>query len=235
MLELLEKLDINYKNLSLYEQAFIHTSYAYEHNLNYSYETLEFLGDAIVDLVVSDYLYHVEKYSEGEMTKIRASYVCENALSLFADDLGFSKCIKVGRGEYKSGGTHKKAILADVFEAFIAAIYLDLGFEKAKDVLLSIVVPYIEDENVLIFNDYKTALQEAVQTVQKSVCYETVNEYGPAHDKIFKVVCKVEGIVFGEGVGSSKKEAEQNSAKSALAKIAKKWFVNHFFRVLLFR
>ncbi len=222
MEELLKKLNINYKNLSLYEQAFIHTSYAYEHNLDYSYETLEFLGDAIVDLVVSDYLYNAKKYKEGEMTKIRASYVCENALSLFADDLGFSKYIKVGNGEYRSGGTHKKAILADVFEAFIAALYLDLGFEKAKDVLLKIVVPYIEDEHVLLFNDYKSALQEAVQTDQKSVYYETVEEFGPAHDKTFKVVAKVQDIVFGEGVGPSKKEAEQNAAKNALSMLAKK-------------
>lgn len=222
MEKLLERLNIEYKNLSLYEQAFTHTSYAYEHNLSYSYETLEFLGDAIVDLIVSDYLYKVNKYSEGEMTKIRASYVCENALSLFADDLGFSNYIKVGRGEYKSGGTHKKAILADVFEAFIAAIYLDLGFEAAKDVAYKIIVPYIENPDVLLFNDYKSALQEAVQTNQKSVVYEVTEEFGPSHDKTFKVVVKVDDIVFGEGIGSSKKEAEQDAARKALSILARK-------------
>ncbi len=222
MEKLLERLNIEYKNLSLYEQAFTHTSYAYEHNLSYSYETLEFLGDAIVDLVVSDYLYKVNKYSEGEMTKIRASYVCENALSLFADDLGFSNYIKVGRGEYKSGGTHKKAILADVFEAFIAAIYLDLGFEVAKEVAYKIIVPYIENPDVLLFNDYKSALQEAVQTNQKSVIYEVTEEFGPSHDKTFKVVVKVDDIVFGEGIGSSKKEAEQDAARKALSILARK-------------
>lgn len=222
MEKLLERLNIEYKNLSLYEQAFTHTSYAYEHNLSYSYETLEFLGDAIVDLVVSDYLYKVNKYSEGEMTKIRASYVCENALSLFADDLGFSNYIKVGRGEYKSGGTHKKAILADVFEAFIAAIYLDLGFEVAKEVAYKIIVPYIENPDVLLFNDYKSALQEAVQTNQKSVIYEVTEEFGPSHDKTFKVVAKVDDIVFGEGIGSSKKEAEQDAARKALSILARK-------------
>lgn len=190
--------------------------------MSYSYETLEFLGDAIVDLIVSDYLYKVNKYSEGEMTKIRASYVCENALSLFADDLGFSNYIKVGRGEYKSGGTHKKAILADVFEAFIAAIYLDLGFEAAKDVAYKIIVPYIENPDVLLFNDYKSALQEAVQTNQKSVVYEVTEEFGPSHDKTFKVVVKVDDIVFGEGIGSSKKEAEQDAARKALSILARK-------------
>lgn len=222
MEKLLNKLNIEYKNLSLYKQAFMHTSYAYEHNLNKSYETLEFLGDAIVDLVVSDYLYKVNKYSEGEMTKIRASYVCENALSLFADDLGFSKYIKVGKGEYKNGGTHKKTILADVFEAFIAAVYLDLGFEKAKDLLYKIIVPYIENPNILLFNDYKSALQEAVQTDQKSVIYEVIEELGPAHDKTFKIVAKVDDIVLGEGIGSSKKEAEQEAARKALSILAKK-------------
>lgn len=222
MEKLLNKLNIEYKNLSLYKQAFTHTSYSYEHNLNKSYETLEFLGDAIVDLVVSDYLYKANRYSEGEMTKIRASYVCENALSLFADDLGFSNYIKVGRGEYKSGGTHKKAILADVFEAFIAAIYLDLGFEAAKDVAYKIIVPYIENPDVLLFNDYKSALQEAVQTNQKSVVYEVTEEFGPSHDKTFKVVVKVDDIVFGEGIGSSKKEAEQDAARKALSILARK-------------
>ncbi len=222
MIELLRKLDIDFKNIFLYEQAFIHTSYAYEHNLSYSYETLEFLGDTIVDLVVSDYLYNAKKYKEGEMTKIRASYVCENALYEYANDLGFSNYIQVGKGEQRSGGTHKKAILADVFEAFIAAIYLDLGFEKAKDVALKIIVPYIEDENIMLFSDYKSVLQEAVQTDQRSLVYELLEESGPAHERVFKVVVKVDDIVFGEGIGGSKKEAEQEAAKSALSILAKK-------------
>ena len=123
--ELFEKLNIVPNDIDIYKQAFVHTSYAYEHNLK-SYETLEFLGDAIVDLIVSDYLYREKDFAEGKMTKERASYVCENALYEYANDLGFSKYIKVGNGEAQSGGSHKKAILADVFEAFMAAIYLDL-------------------------------------------------------------------------------------------------------------
>ena len=222
MQELLKKLNIEYKNIKYYEQAFIHTSYAYEHNLKYSYETLEFLGDAIVDLAVSDYLYHINKYKEGEMTKIRASYVCENALYEFATDLGFSKYIKVGKGEKRSGGTHKKAILADVFEAFIAAVYLDLGFEKAKEVALKIIVPYIENKNIHLFSDYKSALQEAVQTDQRSLEYEVIDESGPAHEKIFKVVVKVDDVILGKGVGPSKKQAEQKAAKEALGLLARK-------------
>ena len=134
MEELFETLNINPKNKNLYIQAFTHTSYAYENNLNESYETLEFLGDSIVDLVVSDYLYRSNKYTEGEMTKIRASYVCENALYEYANDLHFSDYIRVGVGESHTGGTHKKAIMADTFESLMGAIYLDLGFEKVKEV-----------------------------------------------------------------------------------------------------
>lgn len=221
MNELFEKLEIEPKDISVYEQAFIHTSYAYENNLSYSYETLEFLGDAIVDLVVSDYLYREKDFREGRMTKERASYVCENALYEYANNLEFSKYIKVGKGEAQSGGSHKKAILADVFEAFIAAIYLDLGFYKVKEVALNIIVPYIEDENVLLFSDYKSELQEVVQDIQKSLNYELVDEEGPAHDKKFKIAVKIDDIVYGIGVGHTKKDAEQEAAKNALKKLVR--------------
>lgn len=217
--DLFEKLKIEPKNISIYEQAFIHTSYAYENNLSHSYETLEFLGDAIVDLVVSDYLYREKDFREGRMTKERASYVCENALYEYANDLEFSKYIKVGKGEAQSGGSHKKAILADVFEAFIAAIYLDLGYYKAKEVALNIIVPYIENENILLFSDYKSELQEVVQDIQKSLNYELIDEKGPAHDKKFKIAVKIDDIVYGIGVGHTKKEAEQEAAKNALKKL----------------
>ena len=221
MNELLEKLNIRPKDISLYEQAFIHTSYAYENNLDYSYETLEFLGDAFLDLVVSDYLYKEHKFHEGEMTKLRASYVCENALFEYATDLNFSELVKLGKGEINTDGSHKKAILADIFEAFIAAIYLDLGFEKAKDVALKIIVPYIKDKDVLFFSDYKSELQEAVQDVQKELTYELINESGPAHDKHFEMSVKIDNIVYGIGEGHTKKEAEQEAAKSALNKLVK--------------
>lgn len=221
MQEIFDELNIVPKNILLYEQAFIHTSYAYENNLNYSYETLEFLGDAALDLIVSDYLYKENSFKEGEMTKIRASYVCENALYEYATDLGFSKFVKLGNGEIHTGGSHKKAILADIFEAFIAAVYLDLGYEKAKEVALKIIVPYIEDENILFFSDYKSELQEAVQDIQKSLSYELLEEDGPAHNKRFKMAVKIDDIVYGEGEGHTKKEAEQEAAKSALMKLVK--------------
>ena len=218
--ELLEKLDVKTDNIKLFEQAFTHTSYAYENNLK-SYETLEFLGDAIVDLLVSDYLFKSNLYKEGEMTKIRASYVCENALYEYANDLGFGDYIKLGIGEKHSGGDKKKAILSDVFESFVAAMYLDKGFEKTKDYILKIVVPYIENKDILLFSDYKSALQEAVQTNKKSVEYVLLDESGPAHNRSFRVVVLVDDIVLGEGIGSSKKQAEQEAAKKALSIMSK--------------
>ena len=220
MEELLKEFDIKPNNIELYEQAFLHTSYCYEHEISESYERLEFLGDAIVDLAISDYLYNNKNYEEGEMTRIRASYVCEDAVSVYADDLGFSKYIKVGHGEELSGGKHKKAILADVFEAFVAAIYTDLGYEKAKDFVLKVAIPYIENDSVKLFKDFKSLLQEAVQTTKKSLNYELVDEFGPAHNKTFKIDVKIDDIVYGTGVGASKKQAEQKAAEEALRKLA---------------
>lgn len=223
MEELFKTLNITPKNKELYIQAFTHTSYAYEKNLEYSYERLEFLGDAIVDLVVSDYLYKNKKYSEGKMTKIRASYVCENALCEYANDLNFSKYIRVGVGEFNSGGTHKKAILADTFESLMGAIYLDLGFKKVKEVALNIIVPYIENENVKFFKDYKSALQEAVQTNKTPVEYVVLQVMGPSHNRSFKVAAKIDGLIYGVGVGKTKKEAEQDAAQQTMEMFANKY------------
>ena len=136
-------------------------------------------------------------------------------------DLGLNNYIRVGNGEQKDGGKFKKAIVADIFESFMAAIYLDLGFSTARRVALDIIVPYIEDPKVSFFNDYKSALQEYVQAEQDSISYKLISESGPAHDKSFKIAVVIDGIVYGEGVGSSKKEAEQEAAKVALDKVAK--------------
>ncbi len=219
MNELFEKLNINPKNLILYDRAFSHSSYTNEHSKEQSYERLEFLGDAIVDLVVADYLYENFKEDEGEMTKVRASYVCENALYEYSLALGLNHYIKVGQGEIDKDDTSKKAIIADVFEALIAAIYLDLGFATARRVVLNIVTPYIND-NVIFFSDYKSALQEAVQTDKKSVQYVLIKEEGPSHNKLFTIEVRVNGICYGTGIATSKKDAEQNAAKKALDKLA---------------
>lgn len=221
MEKLFHRLGITPKNLKLYKMAFSHSSYVNEHKLKSDYERLEFLGDKVLDLVISDYLYNNFDIKEGDMTKIRASYVCENACFKYASDLDFSSYIKVGHGEESDGGRYKKVILADIFESFCGAMYLDLGFESTRKVILSIIVPYIEDKNIVFFSDYKSALQEYVQTDGKSATYEIVGEFGPAHNKEFHVELKVDGIIFGKGIGGSKKEAEQEAAKDALERLAK--------------
>ena len=181
---------------------------------------MEFLGDAVLDLVMADYLYQNFNVEEGDMTKIRASYVCENACYQYALDLDFSNYIRVGHGEEEDGGRFKKVILADIFEAFVGAIYLDLGYATARRTLLKIMVPYIENPKITFFSDYKSALQEYVQTEQRSLNYELVGEDGPAHNRTFTMEVKVDGIVYGRGSANSKKEAEQEAAKNALEKLA---------------
>lgn len=217
MEEFLERWNIKIRNKSLYETALSHASFVNEHNKKHDYERLEFLGDAVLELVISDYLYKNALKREGEMTKIRASYVCENALYEYMKDLDLIKYIKVGHGEV---GEIKKAIVADIFESIMAAIYLEEGFLKVKEVILDIIVPYIENPNVVFFLDYKSTLQEALQTDKKSFIYETIDETGPAHDKRFTVVVKIDNIIFGKGIASSKKEAAQIAAKAALEKLA---------------
>lgn len=214
-MEFISKLGISTSNVKLYEKALTHTSYSNEHPEYEHYERLEFLGDAVLELIMSDYLYNEEHLEEGVMTKMRASYVCENALYRYALDLDFPKYVRVGEG-IKPNAT----ILADMFEAVVGAIYLDQGFEKANSFVLDIVVPYIK-KGTDFLKDYKSELQELVQTVKKSVVYEIVSERGPSHNRTFECVALVDGIIMGRGVSSSKKGAEQEAAKEALSKQAK--------------
>ena len=222
MEELFKKIKIKPKDKELYKTAFSHSSYVNEHNVKNDYERLEFLGDAVLDLVVADYLYTNHKETEGEMTKVRANYVCENANYAYATNLELQKYILVGHGEAKDGEPVKKAIVADIFEALMGAIYLDQGYATVRNVILKIVVPYLENPDITFFSDYKSSLQEFVQTEQKSIEYVIVNEEGPAHNKTFTVNVIIDNIVFGSGIGSSKKEAEQAAAKEALEKLAVK-------------
>lgn len=220
MEELFNKLNIKPNDLKNYYTAFCHSSYVNEKHIKSDYERLEFLGDAVLELVMSDYLYKNLDVKEGDMTKLRASYVCENALYVYSTDLQLSSYIKVGHGEEIDGGRFKKVIMADIFEALMGAIYLDLGFDTVKKVILNVTVPYIEDPNIVFFSDYKSALQELVQTEQRTLEYVVVNEYGPAHNKTFEVVVKVDDIIYGKGIAGSKKEAEQEAASDALKKLA---------------
>ena len=215
-MKIFKKIDLEPTNINLYLEAFTHTSYSNENPSYTSYERLEFLGDAIIEFIVSEYLYKERHLEEGIMTKMRACYVCEKALSTYAKELNFSEDIKLGGCEHEANDT----ILADVFEAFVAALYLDQGMEYAKRFVLDIVTKYI-DENVEFLSDYKSKLQELVQTDKQSVTYEVIEETGPAHNKKFKVAVKVDNVILATGTGSSKKAAEQNAAEKALKKQAK--------------
>ncbi|MCI8575090.1 MAG: ribonuclease III [Bacilli bacterium] len=215
-MDFLEKMNIKMNNPKLLDTALTHSSYSNEHHCE-NYERLEFLGDAVLELVISDYFYQETSYKEGEMSKIRASFVCEKALATYAKNLKMENYIKVGHGQEKNVND---TIIADVFEAVIGAIYLDQGFLVAKKYIDTIIIPYIKaNKNFLI--DYKSTLQEMVQTDKKSLEYILVNETGPAHDKKFEVEVKIDDMVYGIGIGKSKKEAEQNAALDAIEKSAR--------------
>lgn len=216
-MELLEKLNIPYKNVKLYERALTHTSYANENNC-VSYERLEYLGDAVLELIISDYLYKNTEYEEGKMTKYRSHYVCENANFEYSTRLGLNDYLKLGHGEEERGGKYRKAIVADIFESFIGAMYLDLGFDEVKKFIYKNIIPLIEDKSIDFFDDYKSVLQELVQTDKKSLEYVIIDEQGPAHDKVFTVEVKIDDVVYGRGSAHSKKEAEQMAAHDALTK-----------------
>ncbi len=216
-MSVLEKFEIIPNHDSLYEKAFTHTSYANEHG-TVSYERLEYLGDAVMELVISEYLYKNTEHNEGEMTKLRSYYVCENAHYEYSKHLGLNEYVLLGNGEEESGGRDRKAIIADIYEAFIGAIFLDQGFEYVKKFIYKHIIPIIEDKKNNFFSDYKSILQEFVQTDKRSLVYEVINEEGPAHNKTFTVAVKIDNILYGTGMAGSKKEAEQLAAKNALEK-----------------
>lgn len=215
-MEILDKLEIPYNNVSLYQRALTHTSFANEHNTD-SYERLEYLGDAILEFIMSEYLYKNTDNPEGKMTKLRSHYVCENALYEYSLLLGLNEYIRFGKGQM-SDGKYCKAIVADVFESFIAAMYLDNGIDVVKKFIYKHIIPLIENNQLDFFNDYKSILQELVQTDKRTLNYVIVNETGPAHNKEFTVEVKIDNIIYGRGVAGSKKEAEQLAAKDALKK-----------------
>lgn len=215
-MDFLEKMNIKMQNPELLESALTHSSYSNEHQCE-NYERLEFLGDAVLELVTSDYFYKETSYKEGEMSKVRASFVCEKALATYAKNLKLEKYIKVGHGQEKNVND---TIIADVFEAVIGAIYLDQGFKVVKQYIDDIIIPYIKS-NTNFLGDYKSELQEMVQTDKKSLEYNLIGETGPAHNKKFEVEVKIDGMVYGVGSGKSKKEAEQNAALDAIHKSAR--------------
>lgn len=219
-MKLLDKMKIIPNHIDLYETAFTHTSFANEEN-TISYERLEYLGDAVLELIISEYLYQNTTYEEGMMTKLRAHYVCETALYEYSIRLGLNEYLKLGHGEEQTGGKYRKAIVADIFESFVGALFLDQGIEVAKRFIYDTVIPCIEHQEFDFFSDYKSQLQELVQTDQRSLTYHIIKEEGPAHDRTFTAAVEIDGIVYGTGIAHSKKEAEQEAAKDALKKSVK--------------
>ncbi|QHE52160.1 ribonuclease III [Pontibacillus sp. HMF3514] len=215
-----EQIGIVFNNESLLEQAFTHSSYVNEHRTKEydDNERLEFLGDAVLELAISQYLYRKHPdMSEGELTKFRASIVCEASLVRFANDLNFSELIYLGKGEEMTGGRERPALLADVFEAFIGALYLDRDFQTVIRFLEEFVYPKIKKGAFSHAMDYKSQLQEVVQREKNGVIeYEIVEEKGPAHNREFVAHVFIQGDRAGIGLGRTKKEAEQSAAKEAL-------------------
>jgi ribonuclease-3 len=215
-MKFLKDLGIEIKNKELLNVALTHSSYSNEFG-GENYERLEFLGDSVLQLIMSEYFYMNKNMNEGDMSKTRASYVCESALYEYSKKINLIPAIRVGHG---LDHTENETIIADIFEAVLAVIYLDKGYEVAKNYIYDIVVPYIEEKRIFL-TDYKSHLQEMVQTEKKSLEYVLIEESGPAHDKTFKMQVLVDGIVFGTGIGKSKKEAEQSAAKDAIKKAAR--------------
>ena len=218
-LELIEKsIGYTFKNKELLKTALTHTSYAYE-NKKESNEKLEFLGDSILEFISSKYLYG--KYTnlrEGEMTKVRATVVCEESLHKIAKMHNFGDFLYLGKSEQKTGGKSRPAILADSVEAVIAAIYLDGGIEEADRFIIENLKSEIEIATKHVGDkDYKTVLQEKLQEHgDVKIEYETIGESGPDHNKKFKAQVKYNGKILAQGEGKSKKEAQMHAAKKAL-------------------
>lgn len=207
-----------FKNTELLKLALTHSSYANEHNVDCN-ERLEYLGDAVLDLCMSCYLYNSSHYDEGLLSKTRAKAVCEEALNVYADYINLPNYILLGNGEEHSGGRNRPAIIADAFEAMLGAILLDSNFETVNKVVEKIVLPHFEI--VMQIKDYKSTFQEKVQADRRTLHYEIVREEGPANDKFYEAVVYMDDILMGRGTGKTKKEAEQNAAKEALKKEAR--------------
>ena len=207
-----------FKNKELIEQALSHSSYANEKKrAGGSNERLEFLGDSVLSIVVSDYLYKNINVPEGELTKMRASLVCEKSLFVFAQQIQLGEFLHLGKGEENTGGRERPSILADAFEAVIAAIYLDGGMESAAKHILRFMPEDIKRTKKPVLSDFKTLLQEVVQkNPEEKVEYVLIGEEGPDHNKRFVVEVCLNSQVIGKGKGKSKKEAEQLAAKEAL-------------------
>lgn len=215
-----EKFDVTFHQSELLEQAFTHSSYVNEHrHLGLAdNERLEFLGDAVLELIISRYLYtHYSDLPEGKLTKMRAAIVREDSLSDFAKECQFDDYILLGKGEENSAGRKRPALLCDLFEAFLGALYLDRDLDTVRRFLQDVVFPKIEAGVFSHEMDHKTALQEVLQrNGDVQIDYQLVKEEGPAHNRLFWVEVYASGTCIGKGEGKSKKAAEQKAAEVAL-------------------
>lgn len=219
------ELNVLFENKTLLKQAFTHSSYVNEHRKEkfLDNERLEFLGDAVLELCISQYLYKGNAtMSEGEMTRLRAAIVCEDSLVRFAQDLEFGDYILLGKGEEQTGGRNRPALLADVFEAFLGALFLDQGYNSVLTFLDKYILPKITTGAFSHGMDYKSQLQELVQQTKGAIIeYIIIDEKGPSHNKEFNAQVQINNEVYKIGVGRTKKEAEQRAAKYALDTLKK--------------
>lgn len=220
-----EKFDISFNNEALLMEAMTHSSYANEHKeMKGIYnERIEFLGDAVLELTISDWLFRqFPHFQEGQLTKLRAQIVCEDSLSLLAKECSLNEYLLLGKGETLSGGREKPAVLCDVFEAFIGALYLDKGVNEVQRFLNLVVIPKIKNGRYELITDFKTELQEYLQqNGPVHIRYELVKEEGPSHDKIFTVQLIVDGKKYKTASGKTKKAAEQMAAKLTMEELTK--------------
>ncbi|UOE92872.1 ribonuclease III [Alkalihalobacillus sp. LMS39] len=223
--QLEQLLGLTFHDNKLLIQAFTHSSYVNEHRINpcKDNERLEFLGDAVLELAVSQYLYkNFDTMSEGDMTKLRAAIVCEASLANLANELAFGQLVLLGKGEEMTGGRQRPALLADVFESFVGALYLDHDMDAVYRFLDQTIYPKINSGAFSHMMDFKSQLQEFVQRDNiGQIHYEIVQERGPAHSREFVSEVVLNEQVLGVGVGRSKKEAEQHAAQQALVKLSK--------------
>lgn len=213
------QIQYEYQDKKLMKEALTHSSYVNEGRKNIrNNQRLEFLGDSVLSIVVSQYLFeHYTHLPEGELTKLRASLVCEKSLHGFARQIDLGSYLMLGKGEEMTGGRERVSILADAFEAVIASIYLDTGLESARKFVLRFMPDHLDVKKVTHISDYKTALQEIIQkNREEKIEYVTVEEKGPDHNKCFTVEVHLNSNVIGTGEGKSKKQAEQFAAKEAL-------------------
>lgn len=218
-MKILEKFGIVTDNEEIYYTAFTHGSYSTRYGLDYTYERLEFLGDSVLSVIVSEYLYKkYPQFEEGKLTKLRANYVCQNALIYYSHELGLTDYLRICEDESILTRSEILSITADIFESFLGAIFVDQGMDFAKKFVSDNIFKYIDDEKVF-FRDYKSAIKEYGDAHEVTIDYKLIKELGVPHDKIFLISVFVDGEEIGVGKGKNKKEAEQAAAKIASEKL----------------